>query len=420
VNPLELATRDVDQTLAAGPLPNHDAAPLVVHILYRFAVGGVENGLVNLINHIPPEAYRHAIVCLCNYSADFCARLRRPNVPIIALHKRAGHDLGVHLRLWRVLRALRPDIVHTRNLSGLECMIPAVLANVPGRIHGEHGRDVYDLDGSNRKYNVWRKAIRPLVQRYIAVSADLADWLVHTVGVRMDQVVQIYNGVDTQRFHPRCGLPPTLAPEGFVPPGAMVVGTVGRMQAVKDQVTLVRSFLHLLQTVPDAHQRLRLVLIGDGPLREEIRQLLQVTGAEHLVWLAGERTDIPELMRTLDLFVLPSLAEGISNTILEAMASGVPVLATRVGGNPELVQEGVTGRLVPPANPVAMAKAMHTYLVDAGQLRRHGQAGRQRVEARFSMEAMVTAYLAVYHAVLRGTRSRQPGKRHGNKGTDGG
>jgi sugar transferase (PEP-CTERM/EpsH1 system associated) len=376
--------------------------------------------LVNLINHTPPEAYRHAIVCLHNYSADFCARLRRPNVPIIALHKREGHDLGVHIRLWRVLCALRPDIVHTRNLSGLECMIAAALANVPGRIQGEHGRDVYDLDGSNRKYNVWRKALRPLVQRYIAVSTDLADWLVHTVGVRTDQVVQIYNGVDMQRFHPRRGLQPQLGPEGFVAPGAMVVGTVGRMQAVKDQVTLVRSFLHLLQVIPDAHQRLRLVLIGDGPLREESRQLLQAAGAEHLAWLPGERTDIPELMRALDLFVLPSLAEGISNTIPEAMASGVPVIATRVGGNPELVQDGATGRLVPCADPVAMAEAIHTYLVDAGQLWRHGQAGRQRAEAHFSMEAMVTAYLAVYNAVLRGTRSRQRVKRHGNQGTYGG
>src|SRR5262249_55664270 len=168
------------------------------------------------------------------------------------------------------------------------------------------------------------------------------------------------------------------------------------MQVVKDQLTLVKAFLHLLKTEQNAHERLRLVMVGDGPLREEARQLLRQAHAEHLTWLPGERADIPTVMRALDVFVLPSLAEGISNTILEAMASGLPVVATRVGGNPELVDAGRTGLLVPAANPVAMAEALRTYLVDNGQVVSHGQAGRKKVETYFSMEAMVRSYLAVY------------------------
>jgi sugar transferase (PEP-CTERM/EpsH1 system associated) len=278
------------------------------------------------------------------------------------------------------------------------------LARVPGRIHGEHGRDIYDLDGSRFKYNLLRKAIRPLVHHYIAVSVDLADWLTSTVGARSERVTQIYNGVDIQRFQPRHGPRPALGPEGFAPPQALVVGTVGRMQAVKDQLTLVRAFCHMLHTASETRAFLRLVLIGDGPLRQEAQQVLRQANLEHFAWLPGERTDIPELLRAFDLFVLPSLAEGISNTILEAMASGLPVVATRVGGNPELVEEGTTGLLVPAANPVAMAAAMQTYVSDRGQLLRHGRAGRQKATTRFSMEAMVHGYLSVYDAVLHNKR----------------
>jgi sugar transferase (PEP-CTERM/EpsH1 system associated) len=381
-----------------GALP-----PLIAHIVYRFAVGGLENGLVNLINHLPRERYRHAIICLTEYT-EFRHRIQRNDVFFFALHKTGSQDLGMHIRLWKILCHLHPDIVHTRNLPALECLVTAALARVPGRIHGEHGRDVYDLDGSNFKYNLLRKVIRPAVSHYITVSADLADWLIHTVGVHADRVKHIYNGVDVQRFHPRIGPRPVFGPDGFAPPGTVVVGTVGRMEAVKDQLTLVRAFLHLLATEPGTRERVRLVMIGDGSLREESQKLLHQANAEQLAWLPGERADIPELLRALDLFVLPSIAEGISNTILEAMASGLPIIATRVGGNPELVMDGYNGMLVPPADPVAIAKAISSYLTEPENLRCHGRVGQKRVEEQFSIEAMINGYLAVYDDVLSDRR----------------
>jgi glycosyltransferase involved in cell wall biosynthesis len=173
------------------------------------------------------------------------------------------------------------------------------------------------------------------------------------------------------------------------------------MEEVKDQLTLVRAFLHMLDMESSARRRLRLVIIGEGLLRKEAIRLLKAADAEHLAWLPGERSDIPEVMRALDLFVLPSLREGISNTILEAMASGLPVVATRVGGNPELVNEGETGTLVPPANPIAMAEAIRSYLLHPERLVHHGQAGRKRVETHFSIERMVNGYVEVYDAVLK-------------------
>src|SRR5262245_61601766 len=270
--------------------------PLVAHIVNRFAIGGLEKGLVNVINWMPPERYRHAIICLTDYT-DFRKRIRQENVPVIALQKREGELLGIHLRLWRELRQLRPQIVHTRNLPGLEFLLPSLLAGVPGRVHGEHGRDVYDLDGSNYKYNLLRKAVRPLVHCYVTVSTDLANWLVQTVGVPKALVAQVYNGVDIERFYPRQGQRKAIGPEGFASKDALLVGTVGRMQAVKDQITLVRAFLHLLQNDQNARARIRLVMVGDGPLREEAQRLLATANAAPLAWLPGERADIPEIMR---------------------------------------------------------------------------------------------------------------------------
>jgi sugar transferase (PEP-CTERM/EpsH1 system associated) len=386
--------------LEAGAAKKNEP-PLVAHIIHRLAVGGLENGLVNLINATAPERYRHAIISLTDYT-DFRSRIREANVPVFALHKRKGKDFRTHFRLWRLLRELRPAIVHTRNLPALEFSLVAALAGIHGRVHGEHGLDIYDLDGSSRKYKLLRKAVNPFVSRYTAVSNDLTQWLGRLVGD--DKVVHICNGVDIHRFYPRAGARLPLGPDRFVQEGSIVVGTVGRMQTVKDQLTLVRAFLNLIQTHPGAQERLKLVMIGDGPLREESQKLLLAAGAYDLAWLPGERANIPELMRGLDLFVLPSLREGISNTILEAMATGLPVVATGVGGNPELVEHGKTGMLVPPTNPVALAEAIRSYLRDPDKLVRHGQAGLKRAQKHFSIEAMVNGYVAVYDAVLKNRR----------------
>jgi glycosyltransferase involved in cell wall biosynthesis len=135
------------------------------------------------------------------------------------------------------------------------------------RVHGEHGRDVYDLDGSSRKYRLLRKAVDPFVCRYPAVSSDLAQWLGQLVG--NTNVVQVCNGVDVHRFYPRTGPRLLMAPGAFISQDTIVIGTVGRMETVKDQLTLVRAFLHLVQTDAESRQRLRLIMIGDGLLRGE-------------------------------------------------------------------------------------------------------------------------------------------------------
>jgi glycosyltransferase involved in cell wall biosynthesis len=177
------------------------------------------------------------------------------------------------------------------------------------------------------------------------------------------------------------------------------------MQAVKDQTTLAQAFVHALAEHPGLRAVLRLVMVGDGPLHADVQRILEAAGVAGLAWLPGERADVPDVMRGLDLFVLPSLAEGISNTILEAMASGLPVVATRVGGNAELLVEGATGRLVPADDPAAMAEAIVAYATDRDAARAAGTAGRAEVDRRFSMAAMVGAYRGLYDELL----DRRPG-----------
>lgn len=389
------------QAMKADPENFHAISrpPLIAHVIHQLDVGGMENGLVNLINHIPRNSYRHAIVCLKGYT-DFHKRIKRNDVEIVALDKREGKDVGLYARLFNTFRQLQPDIVHTRNLAAMESQLVAFAAGSAARVHGEHGRDIYDLHGKNRKYNLLRKTIRPFINHYVAVSKDLEAWLIDTVGASPHRVSQIYNGVDCVRFSPQYRRTP-IGPDGFLTAHAFVIGSVGRMASVKDYPTLVRAFLILLNKAPDLRDNARLLIVGDGIARKECLAMLREAGADAIAWLPGERADIPDLMRTMDLFVLPSLGEGISNTILEAMSTGLPVVATKVGGNAELVMHGLTGTLVPPGEPEALADALLDYYRKSALLWSHGKAARRLIETNFSMEAMTKGYLNVYDKVLR-------------------
>jgi sugar transferase (PEP-CTERM/EpsH1 system associated) len=373
--------------------------PLVVHVIYSLEAGGMENGLINIINRTPPARYRHAIVCLKG-AGGFASRLKDQSVPVICLHADDGHSFGLYLRVWKVLKSLSPAIVHTRNLATLEVQIPAWFLPGVKSVHGEHGRDVFDLEGRNRKYNLLRRLIRPLVGRYITVSRDLERWLHQTLGVNASRVRQIYNGVDQASFSPDHGRDIALAPPGFISAGSIVIGTVGRLAAVKDQATLLTAFAQLLETLPDYQDRLRLIIVGEGPMGVALEQQVRTLGIQDRVWMTGGRDDVAALLRLLDLFVLPSLGEGISNTLLEAMATGLPLVATDVGGNPELVTDGVNGRLVPVGDSQTLSSVMEQLVRQPELLQEMGRQSMERVRNQFEWERAVAEYLSVYDELL--------------------
>ena len=377
-----------------------DRPPLVVHIIYALSTGGLENGLVNIINRCPTDRYRHAIICLTT-ADDFANRISVDGVAVYQLHKREGHDLGMYRRLRALLRELRPDIVHSRNLAALESQLAGIALPRIKRVHGEHGREISDVDGTNRKYLFLRRLMRFFMHRYITVSKDLENWLISFVGVRPEIVTQVYNGVDTAAFTPATVKPLALLPRHWQGrDDILVLGTVGRLTPVKDQQLLLRALAGLTEQFPDLASRLRLMVVGDGPLAEELNRLSVDLGLGDNVWFAGDRADVPELLGAIDVFVLPSLGEGISNTVLEAMASGLPVVATAVGGNLELVKPGINGQLFPVGDVQALIGVLAELLSNDSVRDQMGRCAREGVLQGHSWDNTVAQYLAVYDELM--------------------
>jgi len=371
-----------------------DSRPIIVHVLHRFDTGGLENGVVNLINHLP--AFRHVVVAVTEITA-FKERVKAPGTQFIALHKPPGQGFWLYPRVYSLLRALRPDVVHTRNLGAMEFQLPAWLARVPLRVHSEHGWETNDLGGVNRTHQRLRRAYGVAVQRFVALSKAIETYLTGPVGIAQTHVQRICNGVDTERFAPAAEVPAVWP---FRRGEHLVVGAVGRMQAVKDPLNLVDAFLALRNLCPDEWPRLRLVMLGGGALLQQAMQRLTAAGAAEQAWLPGDRSDVAQLLPQFDIFALPSQAEGISNTLLEAMACGCAPVATHVGGNPELVDDGVNGLLVPAQDSQALAVALARLVGDAELRRKLASASLVRVREQFSLARMVAAYERLYASHL--------------------
>ncbi|MBC7452450.1 MAG: TIGR03088 family PEP-CTERM/XrtA system glycosyltransferase [Massilia sp.] len=371
-----------------------NAIPLVVHVIYRLDFGGLETLLAECVNCIDAEKYRHAVVCLTDYTT-FSKKITRPGVGIFALNKLPGLGLGTHVRLWRLLRRLRPAILHTYNLSAIEYAFTAALAGVPIRIHAEHGRGISDLDGTNRKHNLLRRLLIPCIDCYIPVSADLRQWLKATIGVPDQKNLLINNGVDTDLYRAQGSTETVCSPHVATADG-FVIGCVGRIQDVKNHAGLIDAFIQLRAMLPSGKMPLRLTIVGDGPLLPALREKIRLAGIADLVWLPGSRTDIAHIMRTFSVFALPSMAEGTPVTVLEAMATGLPVVASRVGGLPDIVIDNVTGKLVPAADTDALANALAHYYRNPGLMAQHGSAGRALVAQKNSLASMLAGYTALY------------------------
>ena len=352
----------------------------VVHFIYRLATGGLENVVVQLINHLPSDLFRHTVIALTDVDPDFARRIHRDSVEIIALNKPPGQPFALYPKVYRLLRRLKPDVFHTCNLPALEFMPVAALARVPLRLHAEHGLDTAELGPKASVYLKLRKFYNPFVSRYVTVSLPLQTYLQDRVGVAPHRLSVVSNGVDTGQFRPvQSG---DALPSGFpFQPGRdWVVGTVGRQMDIKNPMLLVEAFVALVQSGAAGSDRLRLAMVGDGPLNEGIAERMRTAGLEDRLWLPGVRSDVASVLRTLDCFVLPSFSEATSCTLQEAMATGLPIVVTEVGGNADLLEQGRCGTLVPSGDVQAMASEIH----------RHFQMGNVQPQASAALTAART------------------------------
>ncbi len=300
------------------------------------------------------------------------------------------------------MRTLQPTILHSYNIGTILGVIPATLAGVPVRIHAEHGRDFPDLHGHSRKYNLLRRLLSPMIDTFVPVSRELEVWLRMRVEIAPDKIFRIVNGVDAETFHP-AKPDEEIFPEclEFADESCFIIGAVGRLTGVKNHAALLQAFQRLGEMVPEARPRLRLILVGDGPLRDALKAEAKTLKIDDRLWMAGARDDVPELMRGMHLFVLSSLAEGTALTLLEAMASGLPAVVTRVGDNAALVEEGETGLVITAGDTEALAKAMAFYLRNPSLAHQHGLKARQRAESEYDINIMVRRYLELYGRLAR-------------------
>lgn len=367
----------------------------VLHVVHHLQPGGMEYGLIKLVNGLAGGPIE-SIVCSTSAADAQMARQLAPGVRLVELRRRSGNDPRLVWQLYRLFRCERPDISHTHAWGTLlEGLIAARLARVPVVMHGEHGTLQLKPYQVRAQRWAWSR-----VDRLLSVSSRLAERMSATIGVPLARITVLRNGVDLTRFGRISRKEARL--ELGITDDVVVIGHVGRLVPVKDQVALV----HAAAVLRDRGVKVRVLIVGDGPLRAALEQQIADLDLRAYVQLLGHRGDVERFFAGLDVYVLCSRSEGMPNTILEAMASGVPVVSTKVGGADELVVDGETGLLVPAAQVIALADALQRLVLD-GRLRlAMGAAGRERAEAKFSVAAMLAAYEETYLRALPEGTSR--------------
>jgi len=358
----------------------------VAHVSFGLEVGGQEKLLVEFARHADPRCFTPFFVSLADRGA-LAGDLESCGARVIAMAQPSGLKPSLLYRLIRLFHLLRPSVVHTHDHRALFYGGPAAwAARVPLVINTRHGRNCHFTP---RQVAVGRHLAR-LVDRYVCVSDDVKSQCV-AEGIAPARLRTIKNGIDVERF----------AFSGPCPGGPIV--TVARLSLEKDIANLVRA----VAAAARDELGLRVEIAGNGPCLPELVQLVADLGVEERVAFLGQVRDVPALLARASLFVLPSRSEGISLTLLEAMACGLPTVATRVGGNPEVVLDEETGLLVPSGDPVALAEALLRIRRDPERGLRMGQAGRRRVERHFEIRRMVADYESLYvEEITRRNESR--------------
>jgi glycosyltransferase involved in cell wall biosynthesis len=332
---------------------------------------------------------RHVLVC--PHGSAIAAAAQSIADEVYAIPMSGDADVRMRARVRRVIRAERADLVHVHSRRGAD--IWAGLAAKRERVPAVLSRRV---DNPEKRWLV--KFKYGLYRRVITISQGIRRVLIEQAGVAPEKIVCVPSAVDTERFRP-----PDLnadrawfAREFGLREGELAVGMLAQFIERKGHRVLIAALPGVLQRVP----RTRVILFGQGPLLEEMRRLCAERGLSERVTFAGFRNDMEKILPNLDLVVHPALMEGLGVSLLEAAACGVPIIASNAGGMPEIVRDGVTGRLIEPGDSSALAAAMIELLANAELRRRCGAQGRRLAEAEFSLPAMVAGNYRVYQEVL--------------------
>ena len=393
-------------------VPQLDSRIRVIHIITRLDRGGsAQNTFLTAMGH-DKSKFSVGLVYGCSkmMSADDAALLRTDlqqlgragvsvfHMPALVREINPVLDAWATVALWRLLRRERPQVVHTHtSKAGAVGRLAAWLAGIPLVIHTPHGHIFYGYYGTvgSAIIRLLERLLAKITDRIVTLTDRGAQEHVHYKIAGAEKFATVHSGIDLARFRSVQVDPAVKRKELGLPPDGVIVGTVGRLVPIKGLEWLLKAVPQVLAQFPQAC----FVIIGDGPLLGELRQMTSKLGISLRVVFLGAREDVPECLAALDLFVLPSLNEGMGRVLLEAMAVGCPVVATRVGGIPDIVADGTTGLLVPPRDERALAEAILTLLRDRSRRAAYGEAARRHVDGRFDVETMVRSVERLYDEV---------------------
>jgi len=369
----------------------------IMHVLHRLATGGTEKNVGKLVEGLDSRIFEQTVCTVVSGR-----ELRLDNARVVSLSRPASRPGFLVPHFYRLFRAERPDVVHSRNWGTIEAVVAARLAGVPAVIHSEHGRDLQTMGRQPLRRRVFRRACFGWADRVFAVSRELAEFYASQLGIPAERLRVLPNGVNTAQFRRRSEWRTECRERLGVRCNTLVVGAVSRLDPVKDHLTLLRAAeLSLSQGVD-----LFLAIVGEGVCRSALeRELLARPILAGRVKFTGEVRNVAEWLNGFDVFALPSLSEGMSNTLLEAMSVGVPPVATRVGGNPEVIEDGHSGILFEPRDFKALAACLQK-LASEPKWRMHlAENCRCRIAAHFGLDSMIRSYSGMYQEVV-GRRRR--------------
>ncbi len=364
----------------------------VLHIIYGLQLGGAENQVVTLAPALSGDRYTIHVCCLRHGGVQANA-LRARGIHVVSLNMRLRYWPIAIFRLYRLIVQLNVQIVHTHLYdAGIWGRLVGKLAGVPIIVTTEHGMTLW----KKRRHLLLERFVNQFTDKMIAVSDDIRQRRIHDEGVSPEKIIMIPNAVAIERFS-RMNSRERVRIELGIDPSSPVIGTVARLVTAKQLDCLLEAARVVCEAIPKA----RFLIIGDGPLREKLEaQALQLELTPQHVTFLGSRLDIPELLPALDIFALSSEREGIPVSMLEAMAASRPVVATRVGGIPQVIQDRHNGLLVSPHDPAGLAKALLTLMEDSTLCKSVAMEGYRTVEERFSTDVIGHRIIALYDGLL--------------------
>jgi len=371
----------------------------IMHVVDSLGTGGTEGGIHKVLSGLDKALFEQTVCTVVPYKNSETTGGER----LVSVLKSQGRRQMLVGQFKRMFELERPHIVHSRNWGAIEAIVAARLGGVRGVVHSEHGLESSTYLGQPLRRKAIRRFSFAWTDRVFAVSRALRTYYVQQLRIAEERIGVIPNGVDTDRFRPQPETHLAARERWRASSSTIVIGTVGRLDPVKDHYTLLKAIDLLLAMGVDVH----LVIVGEGPEREALQASIRTQNScAAKVTFVGETSNVVSYLNSFDIFVLPSLIEGMSNALLEAMSSGIACVASRVGGNSELIEESSSGLLFDAGNAQELADRLKMLALNPQYRQNLGENARKRVEKSFSLHRMLHNYTCLYTDLVASSCSR--------------